>query len=181
VCNERKSIRCDGSDQALETVTLTKNVDPFLLNLMEVWDKNPNIQDSLAAAVLRGLVVKAKGHKNAEFPAQVMNFYIALESTSRKAFDFVSTNFLGPAICSVQRNNAKTQEKPIILCDKETIHSRLEFAIEKIADKNHPVAMSLSFDRTKVPTSLALSTSFKAIIGGSIPNHVISVEGQSEN
>lgn len=41
--------------------------------------------------------------------------------------------------------------------------------------------MSLSFDETKVPTSLALSTSFKAIIGGSIPNHVISVEGQSED
>ena len=58
MCNEKKSIRGDGSDQALETVTLTKNVDPFLLNLMEVWDKNPNIQDSLAAAVLHGLVVK---------------------------------------------------------------------------------------------------------------------------
>lgn len=40
--------------------------------------------------------------------------------------------------------------------------------------------MSLSFDGTKVPTSLALSTSFKAFIGGSIPNHVIS-EGQSED
>lgn len=108
MCNERKSIRGDGSDQALETVTLTKNVDPFLLNLMEVWDKNPNIRDSLAAAVICGLVVKAKGHKNAEFPAQVMNFYIALESASRKAFDLMSANFLGPAICSVQQNNAKT-------------------------------------------------------------------------
>ena len=111
---------------------------------MEVWDKNPNIRDFLAAAVLCGLVVKAKGHKNPVFPAQVMNFYIALESTSRKAFDFVSANFLGPAICLVQRNNAKTREKPFILCNKETICSRLELAIEKIADKNHPVAMSLS-------------------------------------
>ena len=49
----------------------------------------------------------------------------------------------------------------------------------KQSDAKH-VVISISYDGTNVPKALALPRVNKEIIGGAVPNHLISVEGISE-
>ena len=49
----------------------------------------------------------------------------------------------------------------------------------KQSDAKH-VGISINYDETKVPKVLALSRANKAIIGGAVPNHLISFEEMSK-
>lgn len=110
-----------------------------------------------------------------------MNIFKALDATIRKSFDFVSANFLGPGHWSVQHNNGKTRIQPFIQCIEENVLSHLETGLKKIAVTSYNIAISLSFDGTKVPKTLSPSTTFQAIVGGAVPNHFLSIDRQSED
>lgn len=100
----------------------------MLQSFVDLYVNNKEVQVSLLVALMKCTCVKAKGHKNPAFLAVVMNLFIALKNTSRTGFDFVSANFLGPALSSIQCNNAKS-----ILCNEIYVEEKLTAAIEKIA------------------------------------------------
>lgn len=154
---------------------------PFLKAFVDAYNKNESFRNSLVGALLCCLCVKDNEHRNSQFPVMVMNFYIALGAASRKTFDFGSAIFLGPGLQTTQCKNAKTRIPPFIQCRRENVLSLLETTLKKIADTSSIIAITLSFDGTKVPKTLSLSKTFKAIDGGVSSNHFLSVEGQSED
>ena len=160
---------------------MTNSPDPFLESFASLYQENTAIRSSLLVALMRCMCAKAKSHKNPDFPAIAMNFFISLEATSRKSFDFISANFLGPSLRSIQRVNALRRGESFIICEEDNIRDHLMSTISKMsADPSNITTISASYDGTKTPTSLALSTSHKAIVGGAYPDHFISIENMSE-
>lgn len=138
----------------VKTVTLTKNTNPFLESFSELYKNNKQTRGSLIVALVWCLCVKGRGHRNEQFPAIVMNFFFALEATSRESFDFVSANVLVSGLWCVQDNNVKTRVSPFIICEEETVMSRLEKQMECITDDSDVVVFGRSIDGTKVPIAL---------------------------
>jgi hypothetical protein len=171
----------DPKFDTVTTVTLTKNKDSFLGTFSALYKSNKQTKGSLAVALMWCLCVKARGHRNAQFPAILMNFFITLGATPQKSIDFLSTSFLVPGLWCMQHNNVKTRVPPFIICEEETVMSRLDKHIKSIPDNSDVVAFSLCFDGTKVPTALGLLTAHKAIVGRSAPNQFIRIEGKSED
>ena len=177
-------------------ISLIKNADPFLRTFTKLYEENVKFQSSLMVTLMHAFCAKVNGHKNPQFPVDAMNFFIASESISRKTFNFISENLLGPGLRSVQRTNAKSREELFIHIEKENIKNRLRTRIRHLTSSQNggneqsnakvkesdakPVIISISFDGTKVPKALALSRVHKVIIGGAVPNHLISVEGLSD-
>jgi hypothetical protein len=108
------------------TMNMTKNAETFLLTLVDMWNKHSKVRKFLIVAPLKCLVIKVKvqGHKNAQCPTDVMNFFIAFETTSCKTFDFVSAN------CTIQGNNTNSREQPFIICTTENIESCLQVLVD---------------------------------------------------
>ena len=95
----------DGKGAALE-LNGAKNTDLFLQAFTQMYREHVEFREGLLVALMRAFVSKANGHRNPEFPLCSMNFYVALEATSRKAFSLVSANMLGPSLRAVQQRNA---------------------------------------------------------------------------
>ena len=161
---------------AIVEVTGTMNTDPFLESFLSMYNDNPSFRNGLLVALMSAFVSKANGHPNPKFSVDVVNFYIALEATSRKAFGLVSGCLLGPCLRSIQRHNALSRVEMFIVCDDDNIKERLAASLVKYNDPMKPMIISLGFDGTKVPSNLSLSTSHGAILGGAAPNHNISVK-----
>jgi hypothetical protein len=109
-----------------------------------------------------------------------MNFFIALEADTRNLFT-LCPHFLGPGLQIVQCNNANTRILYFILCSEDDVLHCLEIGIKKLSHTLSNIAISISFDRSKVTKTLALSPTIKAIIGGAVTNHFLSVGELSEN
>ena len=91
-CNETVT-----SPETFSSITVTKGQDSFLYDFVEMYTTNKEMQDSLLSALMQVMVSKLNGRQNPELPVKAMNFFIAIDSMSRKTFDFVSANFLGPS------------------------------------------------------------------------------------
>ena len=132
-------------------------------------------------ALMQVYVTKLKGkHKNPELPAKAMNFFIACDATSRKTFDFVSANFLGPCLRTIQRRNATTRQPSIICISTSGLEKRLGDHLKTLPEYDKStLTISIGFDGTKVPAVLTLSTSTQSIIGGVYPNHMIDITGMT--
>jgi len=56
--------------------------------------------------------------------------------------------------------------------------------LDTILNDNHapdgPIGFSLSFDGTKIPAALQLSSGYRAIIGGVYPDHFIRLDGKTD-
>ena len=83
---------------------------------------------------MHAFCAKVNGQKNPRFPTKIMNLYVASETYSRRTFDFILGNLLGPGLRIVQRENAKMREEIFIIFDKENIKNRLRNRIEQLID-----------------------------------------------
>ena len=79
-----------------------------------------NVGRSLVVGCLKAVVAKMNGFKNSPMATEVFNFLRVLEA-SNIIFDFVSVNFVGPAVCSMQRINVVHREKRFIEYDLDSI------------------------------------------------------------
>ena len=124
---------------------------------------------------MSAFVAKMSGQTNHKYADKMVNFYIALEATDRKAFGLVSANLLGPCLRSIQRRNARDSIVPFINHTPEDIKKALDNFI-KITLKNvkKPV-FSVAIDATKVPELISVSARYKALVGRSAPNHFINI------
>ena len=164
------------------------NSDPFLTKFVDTYKKNPKMKESLLVALMHAFMSKLNGETNPEFTPIAMNFFISIESLSRKTYDMMSANLLGPCVRTIQQHNESSRNGAITQCDVEFIRERLKRHIETIIadrDDNVPkekavVAISLGFDGTKVPQHLQVDYSHKAIVGGVYPDHFIDMSKLAE-
>ena len=101
-----------------------QNMDPFLRSFIELYQKEPAIRDSLLVVLVKTMISKVKGHKCPVLPEKAINFWIALEATSRKAHDIASANLFGPCLRSIQRHNAKKRSTAIVIFDRPILLQR---------------------------------------------------------
>lgn len=171
----------DKSDGVTGTVTLSQSPDACFESFVGNYEGNSEQRESLLCVLHKAAQAKMRGHKNPQYEAKAMNFFIALEAISRKAFDFVSAQVMGPGLRAIQRRNARDRTEPYIVKDEKTISSRLDRIIENILDENDGcVAVSLGIDATKVPKAVTISTAYHAIFGGAFPDHYLPIDGMEE-
>ena len=140
------------------------------------------MQDSLLSALMQVMVSKLNGRQNPELPVKAMNFFIAIDSMSRKTFDFVSANFLGPSLRTIQRQNAKNKEPSIICLEESDLVACLNKHLGSLPEFGKTTyAISVGFDGTKVPSTLTLSTTTRSILGGVYPKHAIDISEMTKD
>ena len=139
-------------------VTGTMNTDPFLASFLSMYSANPKFRKGLLVALMSAFVSKANGHPNPKFLVDVVNFYIALKATSRKAFGLVSGCLLGPCLRSIQCYNALSRVEMFIVCDDDNIKEHVASSLVKYNNLKQPMIISLVFDGTKLPANPFLST-----------------------
>ena len=79
-------------------------------SFIETYKRNPLFKSSLMVALMHVFMSKINGQVNPVFPVKAMNFFIASETLSRRTFDLMSANLMGPSLRTVQRVNAKNFE-----------------------------------------------------------------------
>ena len=107
---------------------------------------------------------------------------------SRRTFDLVLENLLGPSLCMVQRINAKSFSTTIIHCDMNSIKEQSKKIITmtkeeltKATGKEDPVVtIAIGFEGTKVPQCLKFDRAQKSIVGGVFPDHFIDAGNKTE-
>jgi len=100
-----------------------QNMDPFL-KIIELYQKEPAIRELLHVIFVKTTISKVKGHNRQVLPEKAINFWIALEATSRKAHDIASANLFGPCLWSIQRHNAKKKYTAIVIFDRPILLQR---------------------------------------------------------
>ena len=108
-----------------------------------------------------------------------MNFFIALDSMSRRSSDFEAANLFGSVLRSIQRVTVKTRTSATIIFDRQAITTRLSARLDLIfSESTDPIrtaSFSVCFDGTNVPAKLQLSVAHRAIIGAVAPREMIDV------
>lgn len=174
-CQETKE------DGVTGTVTLAHSPDSFMKSFVGNYESHTEERQSLLRLLNKAAQAKMRGHRNPQYEAKAMNFFIALEAIDRKAFDFVSAQFLGPGLRAIQCRNAKDRSEPYIVADEMSLGIKLDKIIESLLDEaDYPVAVGISIDGTKVPSALTISMAYHAIFGGAFPNHCIPIDGMDE-
>jgi hypothetical protein len=99
--NELKKIKTKNLNQATDSLSLP-DTDSFINKFIAMYKKdksNDDFKNSLVVCLLKAFVAKMSGEEmNPAYSPNIFNFYLALSATSRKSFEFVSGNLLGPAI-----------------------------------------------------------------------------------
>ena len=128
----------------------------------------------LVIGLLQAVIAKMDGYRNPTMAPKVFNFFRVLESSNRKAFDFVSANLAGPAIRSMQRRNVLERGKPFIDYNVDSIKTKVLSIINKrtISEGDH-LSLSVSIDGTKNSKRVTISTSHQCLFGGPFPHHII--------
>ena len=140
-------------------MSFVTNSDNFLTTFVDTYYKHPEFKDSLLVALIHAFVSKLNGKINPEFSPIAINFYISIESLSRKTYDMISANFPGPCLCTVQKHNQSSRKGAITQCGMKFIRERLKrYSNTMLEDRDHNipqeevvVAISLSVYGTKVP------------------------------
>ena len=107
------------------------NTDPFLESFPSMYHDNSKFRDGLLVALMSAFVSKASSHPNPKFLVDVVNFYIVLEATSRKAFGLVSVCLIGHCLRSTQRHYALSCVEFFILCHDDHIKEHLAASLIK--------------------------------------------------
>ena len=141
-----------------------------------MYKTNKEVRGSLLIGMVQAMVAKLSGHPNPEYATIVMNFFIGLYAKSRKACDYAASNLFGPGLRAVQRTNGKNRDDNIILSDFANVMKQLNDILDNVHwDTGRDQSFSLSFDGTKTPAKLQVSTAHKAVVGGVDPEHVIDI------
>jgi hypothetical protein len=91
----------------------------------------------------------------------------------------VSGNLLGPAIRQIQRKRETMGQNPFISNDLPIVEEKTRANLVRLSDSlgGRRLAFSLATDGTKVPQAKEIYQKYKTIIGGSHPNHFITLDG----
>ena len=98
-----------------------------------------------------------------------------LEATSMKGFEAISENLMWACLQQIQKVNEKFIKEAFIVEYDDVLEERLHAIFEKSKNGIDNVALSVFIDATRVTEPQQLSTSYKSFIGGTKPNHFISV------
>ena len=88
---------------------------------MYKYKSNNYFNNLLVACLIKLSVAKVSDEVNPIYSLNVFNLYLDISATSRKSFEFVYGNLLGPAICHIQRIRANLDRHPFILWDDSII------------------------------------------------------------
>ena len=162
--------------------------DNFIQQFAVLYKPNEHgIQDSLVTLLLKALVTKMAGKKNARYDDKVRNFFISLAASGNKhAYEFVSGNL---GMCMTHRHARKCisahRSLTFINLEDSDIISIIENHVRAIRDKfqniNKRIAFSVGIDATVLVKTFQYSSQLHAIIGGVYPNNCINVAGKSSN
>ena len=174
------------TNQKQETSSLSfPSTNSFIKKFITMYKGkfNDTFKNSLVVCfLLKALFVKMSGELNPVYSPNIFNFYLALSATSRKSFEFVSGNLLGPAIRQIQRRRENMGRNPFISYDLPIVEAKMRALLVRLSDSlgGRGLAFSLAIGGTKVPQAKQISQKYKAIIGGSHPNHFIALGGLSD-
>ena len=98
----------------------------------------------------------------------------------KKIILFFSGNFLGPIIFNVKTIKSKLPDSSLIIFDSYTIKNQIVGKFDTWCHDNKIIFSNFIFDDNKVPYNLLISTNYKSIIGGDLPNHLINIYGMTE-
>jgi len=164
-----------------DSYVITKNTESFLHDVVTLFKTNPQLQEGLIGALIQVVAMKMKGHKNPHLPSVAMNFFVASQSLSPRAFDFISANLLSPCRQTILRCNAKDKSTSMICIEDEDLELKLTIPITKLPVYGlRPTLISVGFDGTKIPEMLGLSISLNTIVGDVYPNHQIDINDKSD-
>ena len=150
----------------------------------ELYKKNPDLQDSLVVALLKGAVAKAKYGTNAKTEQKVVNFFRYIRTIDSKAAEVMSANLMGPSKRWMQTLDAREREECIFTCGKDNriIIERIAAAIKRrTSPDGHVPSFGLAIDATKVSQVIEVSSGHKAIFGVEYPNEMIDIVGLSKD
>lgn len=150
----------------------------------ELYKKNPDLQDSLVVALLKGAVAKAKYGTNAKTEQKVVNFFRYIRTIDPKAAEVMSANLMGPSKRWLQALDAREREECIFTCGKDNrvIIERIAAAIKRrTSPDGHVPSFGLAIDATKVSQVIEVSSGHKAIFGVEYPNEMIDIVGLSKD
>jgi len=86
---------------------------------------HPQLKEGLICALIHVVAMKMKGQQNPRLPSVAMNFFIASQSLSPHAFDFVSANLLGPSRRTIMHHNAKERTDSMICIENDELELKL--------------------------------------------------------
>ena len=103
--NELKKIKTESLNQSTDLLSLPGTYSFINKFIVMYKDKsNDDFKNSLVVCgLLKTFVAKMSGEMNAVYSQNVFYLYLTLSATSRKSFEFLSGNLLGPAIWQIQR------------------------------------------------------------------------------
>jgi hypothetical protein len=154
----------------------------FLKDAADLYEGNPEFRDSLVVGLLKAAITRTKWKGNAEMDEKVINFYRFVATYSPKATMIVSANLQGPGKRWMQKLNSRDRMSCILDDDHSIVVERMKNAVEKRAIDDHtPVVFSLAIDATKVAKVCEVSSTYKAIIGGAHPKHMVNFDNLSED
>ena len=110
--------------------------DKFSAQFISIYHENDNdIKNNLVTPLLRALVTKMSGQKNARYDDKVRNFFIALAASGNKhAYEFVSGN-LGQCmtIHRAKRCIGQCRSTPVIAIEDAEVKPSLELIFKIFA------------------------------------------------
>ena len=96
----------------------------------------------------------------------------------------MAVNLFGPGLRASQRTNAdnRDEDNNIIQCDSKHVKERVGGTLDTVySDTGKDQSFSLSFDGTKTPAKLQISTAYTSVVGGASPNHIIDISETNED
>jgi hypothetical protein len=152
--------------------------DKFVRKFMSLYWDNVQFRSSMIVELLKTAVNCIREHKNAPFSSKVLNWFQALDATSRPACDLVSANLFGPSLRHLKSINQSQRVTPIIVKLTEVVNTRLETIMHMAIGGPSPLqhaSFSVCIDATKLAKIREVSCTYTAIMGGCFPRHFIAV------
>jgi hypothetical protein len=151
----------------------------FFLIAHELYLKNPTFSKSILTSLMENMVTQITNPtKSPKIEACTMNFFCHIATVSPQAAELVGAN-LGstPSKRWMQALNARERVACVYECQLSEMQNQMSDAINKrlvAKQTTSTTSFSIAINATKVSQLLEISTTFKAIMGGVHPHHMIS-------
>ena len=134
--------------------------------------------------LLKSYVANENGNQNPEYGTNMLNFFLALSASDKRAFGFVSKNACSTYFHHVIRLSATNRETKLFFHNKNDIIELFGKQVTKtrhyFGDKSIHVAMSLGVDATIIFSGWQIIISHDKIIGRVSKNHSLDIGDQSK-
>eukprot|EP00918_Siedleckia_nematoides_P088550 GHVU01194672.1.p1 GENE.GHVU01194672.1~~GHVU01194672.1.p1 ORF type:complete len:579 (-),score=57.81 GHVU01194672.1:2162-3751(-) len=144
----------------------------FLSQFAELYNSTAHFRNSILVGMVKAVIARSGGHFNSPWAENVFAFCQVLRAKSAKGYELIRSNLVGVSERQIQRGEAKNRKDCII--DEACIDDRLRNWSTRLVEASAAKALvSLSFDATKVPQREEASSSYKVVVGGAAPNHLL--------